>query len=67
MLSDFHITQAGHNSSIGPGMNIFGYNCNTIEMANDAYSVNMTLCWVIFEKLPLRHKSYLILLHMKTI
>ena len=30
---------------MGPGMNIFGYNRNGIEMAGD--TLNTTLCWVV--------------------
>ena len=28
-------------------MNMFGYNCNGVEMAGDTYSFNTTLCWVL--------------------
>ena len=27
-------------------MNIFGYNHNSVNMASDKYSWNMTMCWV---------------------
>ena len=29
-------------------MNTFCYNCNGVEMVGDTYSLNTTLCWVLF-------------------
>ena len=46
MLRDFviHMVEA---TQVGLDMNIFGYNCNSVEMAGNTYSMNTTLCWVM--------------------
>ena len=33
-------------TQVGQEINIFGYNCNDVEMAGDTYLLNTTLCWV---------------------
>ena len=45
MLQDFHNTLAGNNTS-RPRNEYLGFNCNSVEMAGDTYSLNTTLCWV---------------------